>query len=112
MARRVITHLVSDLSGAEIADGAGETVAFSYRGSSYEIDLTSKEAAAFDKAIATYVENATKTSRRRSSSRAASTNGYDAKVVRAWARDSGIDVPERGRIPLAVVEQYRTAGSN
>ena len=60
MASRVITQLISDLSGEVIKDGKGETVQFSYRGSSYAIDLTDKEAAGFDKAIATYLENATK----------------------------------------------------
>ena len=52
MAQRVITQLVSDLSGDEIVDGKGETIEFSYRGASYTIDLTEKEAAAFDKAVA------------------------------------------------------------
>jgi hypothetical protein len=50
MAQRVITQLVSDLSGGEIADGRGETIELSYRGANYSIDLTDKEAAGFDKA--------------------------------------------------------------
>jgi hypothetical protein len=29
--------------------------------------------------------------------------------VRAWAREQGIDIKERGRVPGDVVEQYRTA---
>ncbi len=52
MARRVTTQLVSDLSGNEIKDGEGETIEFSYRGASYRIDLSAREAA-FDKSIAT-----------------------------------------------------------
>ena len=108
MAQRVITQLISDLSGDEIAEGEGETVEFSYRGTSYKIDLTDKEAAAFDKAIATYVDNATKLGGRRKSSPAGS-SGYNAKDVRAWAKSQGIDVPERGRIPGDVLEKYRAA---
>lgn len=108
MASRVITQLISDLSGEVIKDGKGETVQFSYRGSSYAIDLTDKEAAGFDKAMATYLENATKQGGRRRSS-AGAKRGYQPKEVRVWAKGQGIDVPERGRIPAAVVEQYLSA---
>jgi hypothetical protein len=31
------------------------------------------------------------------------------KDVRAWARDQGIDVPARGKVPDDVVEQYKAA---
>ena len=49
MAEKVLTIIVSDLSGDETNDG--ETVEFTYRGVSYAIDLTKEEAAAFDEAI-------------------------------------------------------------
>jgi hypothetical protein len=29
--------------------------------------------------------------------------------IRAWAKDQGITVSERGRIPASVVEQYQAA---
>jgi hypothetical protein len=105
MAQRVITQLVSDLSGDEIAAGKGESIEFSYRGASYSIDLTDKEAAGFDKAIALYLEHATKTGGRRRS--AGSKGDYSAKDVRVWAKGQGIDVPERGRIPGEILEQYK-----
>jgi hypothetical protein len=97
--------LISDLSGDVIEDGKGETIQFAYRGTSYSIDLTDKEAASFDKAMATYIENATKQGGRRRTT-AAARRGYQPKEVRAWAKSQGIDVPERGRIPASVVEQY------
>ena len=31
----------------------------------------------------------------------------DQAVVRAWAKEQGIDVPARGKIPAAVVERYK-----
>ncbi|MEU5938650.1 histone-like nucleoid-structuring protein Lsr2 [Micromonospora sp. NPDC047548] len=34
-----------------------------------------------------------------------------AKVVRAWARENGVDVPALGRIPRDVMDGYRTATS-
>jgi hypothetical protein len=109
MAQRVITQLVSDLSGDDIADGKGETVEFSYRGASYSIDLTDKEAAGFDKAVAMYLEHATKTGGRRKSASAGSKSDYNPKDVRAWAKSQKIEVPERGRIPGDVVERYKAA---
>ncbi|MFJ2719373.1 histone-like nucleoid-structuring protein Lsr2 [Streptomyces sp. NPDC087437] len=33
----------------------------------------------------------------------------DAKTVRAWAGENGIDVPARGKIPDSVYEQYQAA---
>jgi hypothetical protein len=109
MAQRVITQLVSDLSGDEIADGKGESIEFSYRGASYSIDLTDKEAAGFDKAVALYLEHATKTGGRRRSASAGSKSDYSAKEVRVWAKAQGIDVPERGRIPGDIVQRYKAA---
>jgi hypothetical protein len=109
MAQRVITQLVSDLSGDDIADGTGQTIEFAYRGVSYTIDLTDKEAAGFDKAIAAYLERATKIGGRRRSASTASKGDYNPKDVRSWAESQGIDVPSRGRIPGDIVERYKSA---
>lgn len=35
--------------------------------------------------------------------------GPDSKAVRAWAAEQGIDVPKRGKISDAVVEQFTRA---
>jgi hypothetical protein len=105
VATRVITKLVSDLSGKEIADGEGETVEFSYRGRSFAIDLTSAETAKFDSAMSKYLEHARAvvgtTKRRRS------TAGADARSIRTWARETGLQIPDRGRIPAEVRKQYQ-----
>jgi hypothetical protein len=39
----------------------------------------------------------------------ASVRQYTTAMVREWAKGRGITVPEKGRVPLAVVNQYRTA---
>jgi hypothetical protein len=113
LAQRVITQLVSDLSGDEVLEGKGETVEFAYRGSSYTIDLTAKEAASFDKAMAMYIEHATKVggSRKRS---AASANGGSGRSkselqnIRAWARENGYEVSDRGRIKSDIMNAYHS----
>src|ERR1700712_3892003 len=98
MASVIITRLVSDLSGDEIAEGAGESVDFAYRGVSYSIDLTNKEAEDFDKVIGKFLDNATKKGGRRRTA-AVGKGDYSAKEVRTWAKSRQIAVPDRGRIP-------------
>lgn len=109
MATKVIQQLVSDLSGEEIADGGGQSIDFSVRGVAYRIDLTDREADKFDKALAPYIEAATKLGGRRRSASNNSKSEYDPKQVREWAKSAGLDVPARGRIPASVVEQYKAA---
>lgn len=110
MASRVITQLVSDLSGEDIGEGQGETIQFAYRGTNYTIDLTADEAAAFDAALSSYIANATQQGRARSTRKAAGRSASgDAKAIREWAQAQGIDVPARGRIPAELREQYEAA---
>jgi len=108
MAQRVTVALEDDLDGGP----ADETVRFAFGGADYEIDRSKKHAAAFRKKLAPFVEHARKAGRaqpRRSSRTAASRQR--SGDIRAWAKDQGITVSERGRIPASVVEQYRAATS-
>jgi hypothetical protein len=47
--------------------------------------------------------------RGRSSSTANGASPVDPKLVREWAKETGIDVNERGRLSAAVVQQYQAA---
>lgn len=107
MAKKTIEKFYSDLSGKEI-DGNDPTISFSFDGASYDIDLTRPEIVEFEKSIATYVGVARKSSGSRRA-RSSSTPGHDPKVVRAWARENGHDVPSRGRIPGTIVDAYNAA---
>jgi len=106
MAQRVTVALEDDLDGGP----ADETLRFAFGGADYEIDLSKKNAAAFRKQLAPFVEHARKAGRaqsRRPSRTAASRQR--SGDIRAWAKDRGIAVSERGRIPASVVEQYQAA---
>lgn len=100
---------VSDLSGDEV-EGGQETVSFSYRGVDYTIDLTTKEAAGFDKAVAMYVEHARKAGRgaKRPPTSSGSANAHAEGVanMKRWAAEQGIGYPKRGRLPKSLVEAY------
>ena len=106
MATRISVALEDDLDGGP----ADETVRFGLGGSEYEIDLNKKNARAFRKQLAPFIEHARKAGRgqRRRSVHTASGRQRSGDI-RAWAKDKGILVSARGRIPASVVEQYEAA---
>src|SRR5499427_7844656 len=106
MATKITVALEDDLEGGP----AEETMRFAIGGTAYEIDLNKKNARAFRKQLAPFLEHARKAGRgqpRRPARTAASRQRTGD--IRAWAKDRGIAVSERGRIPASVVEQYQAA---
>src|SRR5207342_205366 len=89
---------------------ADETVRFGIGGAEYEIDLSNKNATAFRRQLAPFIEHARKAGRgqRRRPGRSASSRELSGGI-RAWAKEAGIAVSDRGRIPASVVEQYEAA---
>jgi hypothetical protein len=85
-------------------------VRFGVDGTEYEIDLSSKNAAAFRRKLAPFIDHARRAGRgqRRRPGRTASSRERSGDI-RAWAQDQGIAVSGRGRIPASVVEQYQAA---
>jgi hypothetical protein len=108
MAQKVTVELHDDLDGGP----ADETVRFGVDSAEYEIDLSKKNAAAFRRAFAPFIEHARKAGRgqRRRSARTAASRDRSGSI-RAWAKQSGIAVSARGRIPASVVEQYQAAAT-
>lgn len=106
MARKTIVVLQDDLDGGP----ADETLHFGIGGLEYEIDLSEKNAARLRKQLAPFVGHARKAGRtpRRVTRTAASRRR--SRDIRAWAREQGIPLSERGRIPASVVEQYEADG--
>jgi hypothetical protein len=105
VATRVSVELADDIDGSE----AAETVSFSVRGVDYEIDLSETNVANLDEALARFVGHARRVSGRRRSGSGRISDGADAKAVRAWAAEQGIEIGPRGRISYAILEQYRLA---
>lgn len=113
MAQKVQVLLVDDVDGGT----ADETVTFGLDGVTYEIDLTSQNAAKLRDALAPWVGNARKVSGRssgRSASRSSSTSSRsarsnEAQEVREWAKANGYQVSERGRISAEVKKAYDDA---
>jgi hypothetical protein len=108
MAQKIQTLFIDDIDGGE-AEG---TVRFALDGTEFEIDLNTKHSDELRSALSKYIPHARKVSgaTRRSSGRSARKSGSaDTTAIRAWARDQGIDIKERGRVPASVVDQYQAA---
>ena len=106
MAQKVNIVLVDDIDESE----AEETVSFGLDGKDYAIDLSAKNARALRDAIAPYVAHARPVSgRSRRASTAKAAAGAAPSEIRAWAREHGFDVPERGRVSAEVREAYAAA---
>lgn len=104
MARQVNVTLIDDLDGKSTAE---ETVTFSIDGQNYEIDLSAKNAEKLRKEVAVWADHARRTTtatRRTLSPRRNSTE--DLTAVREWARENGMQVSSRGRIPSEVITAY------
>jgi hypothetical protein len=106
MAAKITVILEDDLEGGP----ADETVRFGIGGTDYEIDLSTQNAAAFRRQLTPYIEHARRASegqrqrpRRAAASRARST------AIRAWAKQQGIVLSDRGRIPADVAERHQSA---
>ncbi len=109
MAQRVEILLTDDLDGRDLPAGKGETVTFAIDGSSYEIDLGSKNAAALRKVLAVYIEAARPVRNRRGKKVSRSAIGADARTVKEWARANGYEVNDRGRVPAHIRTAFDAA---
>jgi Lsr2 len=106
MAQKITVALEDDLDGGP----ADETVRFAIGGTAYEIDLSSKNATTFRQQLAPYLAHARKAGRGQRRRPARTPPGRQGSGgIRAWAKDQGIPLSERGRIPASVAEQYQAA---
>ena len=107
MAKSVSVVVSDDLDGSEGA----ETVTFAVDGVSYEIDLSEKNRAKLEKAFAPYIQHGRRVTLRRRRPATATSAGprIDRAAVRAWAKQQGLHVSERGRISAEVMERYEAS---
>lgn len=116
MAQKVQVILVDDVDGGD----ADETVTFALDGVSYEIDLNDENAGALRDSLANWIGHARRVAGRSSTRRgagrsakqaAASSNGGGPSntEIREWARESGYEVSDRGRISQQIREAYAAA---
>ncbi|WP_328990616.1 Lsr2 family protein [Kribbella sp. NBC_01245] len=110
MAQKIQVLLEDDLDGGK----ADETVTFGLDGTTFEIDLSKKNAAKLRDALAAYVGAGRRVSGRRGAAAGRGARGRgrsatDSADIRAWAKENGYEVSERGRISAEVRAAYNEA---
>jgi hypothetical protein len=112
MAQKVQVILVDDVDGGE----AEETVGFALDGVSYEIDVSAENAEALRESISPWIGHARRVGGRASARRAVAAkarpnSGPRSSLadVRAWARENGFQVSDRGRVSSEVMAAYDEA---
>jgi hypothetical protein len=120
MAQQVNVKFVDDLDGSD----AAATVFFGLDGKTYEIGLSGDNAAKLRDSLAVFVGAARKsggsatatTGSRRTQKMTASSgrrpqplDREQTAAIRAWARQNGHQVSDRGRISKTVVEAFQAA---
>ena len=108
MARQEI--ISDDLDGS----AGASPVTFGLEGRTYTIDLGAASLARLRDALAPFVAAAhaqpSPVARGRSASARSNERDYDLVELREWAARKKVKVPARGRVPRAVVDQYKAAG--
>ncbi|MDX3763583.1 Lsr2 family protein [Streptomyces sp. AK02-04a] len=109
MAQKVVTIYTDDLTGTESNEVS--THRFSLNDVEYEIDLTPENYAKLDAALRPFIGKGRKKGRAKSTGRAskALAAGPSAEEVRAWARENGHEVNDRGRVPREIREAFEAA---
>lgn len=107
MAKTFAVVMTDDLDGSPAAG----TVMFGIDGVTYEIDLSERNRARLDRELAPYVSAGRRVSRgrRRASSGRQIGPRADRAAVRAWAKENGLQISERGRISAEVISKYEAS---
>jgi len=107
VAQKISVTFACDYDSREIPEGEHMTRAFSLDGRDYEIDLCEKHSQKFDEVLSRFADKARKvTNRVGKPKRRTTAHRQRSADIRAWAKRSGMDVSERGRIPANVIAKY------
>lgn len=112
VAQKVNILFIDDIDGSE----AKGTVKFGLDGTGYEIDLSKGNEEALYDALGPFIEKARKITAprpgpqgrtRRSERVRAGTDLALTMQIRAWAKENGYDIKDRGRVPADIAAKYQ-----
>ncbi|MEV0370570.1 Lsr2 family protein [Streptomyces sp. NPDC050636] len=106
MAQKIVTIYTDDLTGEESSEAATHTIALD--GVTYEIDLGPDSYDKLLEAVGPFLKAGRKSGRVRKPRKAAA-GGDDTSAIRAWAKENGYQVNDRGRVPADIREAYQQA---
>jgi hypothetical protein len=110
MVQKTVVTVVCDLPHDTEVEGT-ETVSFSFDGTAYEIDVCTVHAKELQDKFSAYADSARKVSGSAARRRKPRTGpGRErSSEMRAWARQRGHKVSERGRIPASIIQEYEAS---
>jgi len=111
MAQKTVVTVVCDLPHDGEVEGT-ETVSFAFDGTAYEIDVCATHAKDLREKFGKYVEPARRVTGGSGGRRRRSRSGPGrerSSEIRAWAKERGHKVSERGRIPAAIIAEYESS---
>jgi nucleoid-associated protein Lsr2 len=107
VAQKISVTFACDYDSKEIPDGEAMTRAFSLDGRDYEIDLCEKHSQKFDEVLQRFADKARRATHRVAKPKRRTTAHRQRSAdIRAWAKRSGMEVSDRGRIPAQVIAKY------
>jgi hypothetical protein len=107
VAQKVSVTFACDYDAKEIPNGEHLTRSFSLDGRDYEIDLCEKHSQKFDEVVKRFADRARKVSTKMvRAKRRTTAHRRRSAEIRAWAKHSGMEVSDRGRIPAQVITKY------
>ncbi|MGH3802403.1 MAG: histone-like nucleoid-structuring protein Lsr2 [Pseudonocardiaceae bacterium] len=110
MAQKIVTIYTDDLTGEETQEASTHTLVLD--GVAYEIDLAPDSYDRLLEAVAPFTSvgrKAARGSRAKVATSRAPGPTTDTAEIRAWAKEKGIPVNERGRVPKGVRDAYNAA---
>ena len=108
MAQKVSVLLLCDMHDDGVTE-AQETLSFAVDGGAYEIDVCADHAAELRGKLAPFTEHARRIRGAVPAPRGPRRTTLDrarTAEIRAWAKERGHELSERGRIPASVVAEY------
>jgi hypothetical protein len=120
MAQRVVTYVeyTDDVDGKPFTEGEGETLAFTFDGTTYEIDLRAENAAHFREDMTKWATSARKVRKETDTLGRRVVSGSSGRrpkwyiaEVRRWAEQQGLPYrkPGSGRTPEETITAYEKA---
>jgi hypothetical protein len=110
VAQRVSVTYACDYDDKEIAEGQQRNITFGIDGQEYEIDLCARHSERLSEIVGKFAEHARRASMRGTKRKRRTTaNRQRSAQIRAWAKSSGIEVSDRGRIPGHVLEEFENS---
>ena len=110
VAQRVSVSYTCDYDDKEIPAGQQRNIKFGIDGQEYEIDLCARHGERLSEVVGKFAEHARKATVKQPKRRRRTTaNRQRSAEIRAWAKSSGIEVSDRGRIPGHVLVGFESS---